>query len=662
MRYVNPKDYGYVSQFIEAPLDYMNRALQDKQKNYDTNEADSNALLEKLKVKARYQDTPFLQEITNKYNERVNNLVKDANGDKGSGKFLSGLTQLRNEIDKDLTTGNLYGIKNNREVYDKWLEERAKQKNYQKHLDENYFSLSDEPFAYRGLKESGISKLGNISEYLDQADKADKIVKDISKEDIAKVGWGIVNKNGHDYIVDREGQEVTSDKIAKTFLPLFERTDEYKQLEKEAIYNNKVYGTDINEYIKNKLNNLLEGVTNKYRSKQTKITAKGDPFDLQSNNKKLNEEELSPLQHYPSELNPTTTTGNVEILPGTKISSLFNVNKDGSLTPNMNQNIFGQNKAATMKWIGAPNVDEKTISQQVEPIKQIVRKFQGTPFWNIMKKQGFTKAVEAYANSVSEATSKDLFTTQYKNVDAQKLTDENLTRLNPETSNFIAADGTAQTLENAANSYGFKISNEDFSTLPKSANAFKEGKASAFLTDINTHSGAFTMNLRDGDGNEVKIPVKSSYEVSSTLAPIKTINENIKQGNFSEYVLEDGKKAKNVFIKTASGKIKVTPRIYNEVDKEWETNIKTSLEQIIKKLPEDIQKDKEKVKANLEYNNPGLEIQINKDGSVNVRSYMSLSKYSDSKTEALINEGYLPKIKNYQPANNVEGLNNEDNE
>ena len=55
MRYVNPKDYDYVDPFVPLDLNFMNSAIQAKQKSTDTDLAEVNTLLDPLKkIKVRY--------------------------------------------------------------------------------------------------------------------------------------------------------------------------------------------------------------------------------------------------------------------------------------------------------------------------------------------------------------------------------------------------------------------------------------------------------------------------------------------------------------------------------------------------------------------------------------------------------------------------------
>lgn len=100
MRYVNPKDYGYVSQFIEAPLDYMNRALQDKQENFDKQQTELTEAQKEANLKGGYQT----QELARKTAEAYKSKIADLSSKLSTGNIPGGInaiTSLRNDFNNN---------------------------------------------------------------------------------------------------------------------------------------------------------------------------------------------------------------------------------------------------------------------------------------------------------------------------------------------------------------------------------------------------------------------------------------------------------------------------------------------------------------------------------------------------------------------------------
>lgn len=100
MRYVNPKDYNYVSQFVQMPLEYMNKSLTDKQEGYDKQLNELTEAQKEANLKGGYQT----QELAKKTAETYKNKISELSTQLTSGNIPGGInkiTSLRNEFNNN---------------------------------------------------------------------------------------------------------------------------------------------------------------------------------------------------------------------------------------------------------------------------------------------------------------------------------------------------------------------------------------------------------------------------------------------------------------------------------------------------------------------------------------------------------------------------------
>ena len=354
-----------------------------------------------------------------------------------------------------------------------------------------------------------------------------------------------------------------------------------------------------------------------------------------------------PFQHYGQPLEANKAIKDLELVPGTNIGDLYDIDKDGNFSPKPNN--------PTKDWSGVKEINanlkagKETASTRA--IKATVKKFVGTPFMEILKKEGYTKAVQKYAEAITNATNKQAFTTQGKNLDMQQLTDDVVQHTDPTSTNFLAEDGTWQNFETAAKSRGLDISNAGYGTLPSSETNSKSGKPSKFITDMNTVVGAYTMKVIGEDGTEVSIPVKSSLEVNEIFKGTAKLFEAVRSGETGEIQLDNENVAVNSWVKDENGEAKLDTKIYS-IDPNKQAGLEQSVaartQQLIE-LPEiknlPLKEQKIRVKEEIEKENPGLELYTKADGKTGVKYGVSMVQYSDKQFGSAIEKGYFQKSK-----------------
>lgn len=126
MRYVNPKDYGYVSQFIEAPLDYMNKALQSKQESFDKQQLELSEAQKEANLKGGYQTQQLARETAEAYKAKIEKLSKNLTENGSLPGGINAITSARNEF------------RNNRDVQTIKKDEEAMKLAEQQHLDPTF--------------------------------------------------------------------------------------------------------------------------------------------------------------------------------------------------------------------------------------------------------------------------------------------------------------------------------------------------------------------------------------------------------------------------------------------------------------------------------------------------------------------------------------------
>lgn len=97
MRYVNPKDYNYVSQFVQMPLEYMNKSLTEKQESYDKQLNELTEAQKEANLKGGYQTQELARKTAETYKTKISDLSKQlANGNLPGG--ITAITSLRNDF------------------------------------------------------------------------------------------------------------------------------------------------------------------------------------------------------------------------------------------------------------------------------------------------------------------------------------------------------------------------------------------------------------------------------------------------------------------------------------------------------------------------------------------------------------------------------------
>jgi len=146
MRYYNPRQPEYQSGFVPEPLDFLQGQLNQKQKAFDKGDLASHAILDATGVQARKEDQQAANSIAKSYQDRIDQLATDVQGDKSSTRYMEGIKQIGRDLNKDLTNGDLAIIKNNKEVFDKYNEQVSKFKDdqsYHEYLDSQYGNITE---------------------------------------------------------------------------------------------------------------------------------------------------------------------------------------------------------------------------------------------------------------------------------------------------------------------------------------------------------------------------------------------------------------------------------------------------------------------------------------------------------------------------------------
>jgi hypothetical protein len=100
VRFITPVETPYESQFVPMPLDFMYKALQEKQKGLDTTRGDIGSA--DLKIESAPWDTDLAQQYREKFSGDISSLSSRLEQDKsGYGSIAQQLKSLNREYNTD---------------------------------------------------------------------------------------------------------------------------------------------------------------------------------------------------------------------------------------------------------------------------------------------------------------------------------------------------------------------------------------------------------------------------------------------------------------------------------------------------------------------------------------------------------------------------------
>ena len=526
MRYVNPKDYDYVDPFVPLDLNFMNSAIQAKQKSTDTDLAEVNTLLDPLKkIKVRYQDVDRLKSTAKQYDQRGEDLVAKIQSGTPKSSILTDLTKLRNDLNTDLTAGNLFTLANNKAVYDQYNVEKLTKKNYTPAFDDNYFTISDDAYSGAWDDQGNLnnSSLRTIDEPLEYEKKADEIVKGI--EAIGGGDWRLEKgANGQTYIVNRTGERVDQDKITNTFLPAWENTLENAQLNKEANYYAKVAGVDPNEYLKTRKSELLQFVVNKYLMNKSTARASGDPYGLRGFDQQLSAYDTTPHvemgTYDPVEINPILKTAKEFFSPDGKIQKSKVIPKTLIGSVGESGEKAARAAEALMGLKQPKNADYTVVNPDYDKQVKLLEDIRKTAP-NATKGLTDAEVLNLHAESLGSTGQVSYKTYNLDGMDINKINDVLLSNLSGKKI-MVTGDTSITTLPQAAKKLG--LNGKELDTRIKTA------KTNGIKPTSPNNPGSWKVTVVGGDNLPHDITISADLDQQRFFTEFDELLENDKQG------------------------------------------------------------------------------------------------------------------------------------
>lgn len=252
----------YASQYVPFPFEMAQKAIQNRQDDYDQNLANANAIKLKLHVDARDKDVAGRDERIKYYQDQLDTMVDEAGGDYS---LLTGNIQaMAVEADADLKRGKLAQYQ---KEYDerKAYEDSVRKMVLSPNADTRISSLTGqrlldtEEAEYQGIAQGSTFAAPEIAAEIDIPGKVGNMLQKAKPDMVASGGWQLDPNNNQYFTMYGTEKKYFTDadaiKVTENFLksnPMIEaQLEQYKRIGQED------YAAQLQENIKEMVGNVF---------------------------------------------------------------------------------------------------------------------------------------------------------------------------------------------------------------------------------------------------------------------------------------------------------------------------------------------------------------------------------------------------------------------